>query len=100
MDPIKLSVDKKLSLAQVKKMLTQQHPDRPPPAAMKIIYKGRMLQDEIIISDAINIGLSGALQGGSQAKFHLLIDKRKLPIVAEENKTQAVAARIQAQQAQ
>ena len=64
---------------------------------MRIIYKGRLLQNDIIIGDAINIGLSGALQGGTKAKFHLLIDKKKLTPKVEENKTQAIAGRIQAE---
>ena len=56
--------------------------------------------DEVILGDALNIGLSGVLQGTHEAKFHLLIDKKKAAqrgVVAEENKTQAAAARIQAE---
>ena len=30
--------------------------------------------DEVILGDALNIGLSGVLQGTHEAKFHLLID--------------------------
>lgn len=59
--------------------------DKPPATAQKIIYKGRQLVDETIIGDVVNSGLSGVLEGTTQAKFHLLIDKSKL----EENKTQA-----------
>ena len=58
--------------------------------------------DEVILGDALNIGLSGVLQGTHEAKFHLLIDKKKaagqrLGAIVEENKTQAAAARIQAE---
>mmetsp|Transcript_37561 Transcript_37561/g.49412 ORF Transcript_37561/g.49412 Transcript_37561/m.49412 type:complete len:156 (-) Transcript_37561:1386-1853(-) len=96
MEPIKLTVKKTLTLLEVKALVKEQHPDKPPTDALKIIYKGRQLTDEVIIGDAINIGLSQALQGGSQAKFHLLIDKRKLARL-EENKTQEVAGRINAE---
>ena len=64
---------------------------------MRIIYKGRLLQNDIIIGDAINIGLSDAFQGDTKAKFHLLIDKKKFTPNVEENKTQAIAGRIQAE---
>ena len=98
-EPIKLTVSKKLLLAEVKKLITEQHPEKPPPVAMKIIYKGRQLQDDIIIGDAINIGLSGSLLGGSQAKFHLLIDKRKVATNGlQENKADANTDRNQAPQ--
>ena len=53
--------------------------------------------DEVILGDALNIGLSGVLQGTHEAKFHLLIDKKKAAqrgVIVEENKTQAAAARI------
>ena len=95
MDPIKLTVKKALTIREVKALVKEQHVDKPPVDAMKIIYKGRQLMDEMLIGDAINIGLSTnlSLLGGSQAKFHLLIDKRKLERT-EENKTQAVAGRI------
>ena len=47
--------------------------------------------DDVILGDALNIGLSGVLQGTHEAKFHLLIDKKKAAaqrgVVAEENKT-------------
>ena len=88
MAPIKVTVKRVLTLREVKALVREQHPERPPVEAMKIIYKGRQLTDEIIIGDAINIGLSTSLglQGGSQAKFHLLIDKKKVERT-EENKT-------------
>jgi len=51
--------------------------------------------DETIIGDAMNIGISGVLEGTREAKFHLLIHRRRLGAV-EENKTHAAAARVQA----
>ena len=91
-EPLLLRINKKLTIAEVKALISEKHPGKPLVALQKIIYKGRVLTDEIIISDAMNIGFSGVVPGTSQAKFHLLIEKRKAAI--EENKTLAAQARI------
>jgi len=91
-EPLLLRINKKLTIAEVKALIAEKHPGKPLVALQKIIYKGRVLTDEIIISDAMNIGFSGVVPGTSQAKFHLLIEKRK--VAMEENKTLAAQARI------
>ena len=87
-----LRVKKKDTIADVKLMIKDKHSEKPPVDAQKIIYKGRQLTDEYLIGDALSIGLSGIVQGTSEAKFHLLIDKRKTAAATnlnngEENKT-------------
>lgn len=77
-EPLRLKVEKSVTIGEIKVQIKEKHVDKPSLEAQKIIYKGRQLGDEIIIGDALKIGLSGVLQGTSEAKFHLLIDKRKL----------------------
>lgn len=91
-EPLLLRINKKSTIAEVKAYIAERHPGKPLVALQKIIYKGRVLTDEYIISDAMNIGFSGVVPGTSQAKFHLLIEKRKGAV--EENKTLAAQARI------
>ena len=99
-EPLRLRVKKINTIADVKVLIQEKHVEKPPIDAQKIIYKGRQLLNEQIIGDALSIGLSGVLEGTNEAKFHLLIDKRKTTAAAtgqnmEENKTQAAMARVQ-----
>lgn len=98
-EPITLRVKKELTIADVKLLIKDKHAQKPIVKAQKIIYKGRQLTDDIIIGEAMKIGVSGQLDGTLEAKFHLLIDKKAMlnATAAEENKTQAAAARIEAE---
>jgi len=41
MEPLVLRVSKKITMAVVKKLVVDAHPDKPSPGSQKIIYKGR-----------------------------------------------------------